>query len=258
MTVTRAEAKLASGTLHYTALGEGRPLLYLHSAGGPIVSPFLQELAKTHRIFAPTAPGFDGTPVVDKVKGIPGLADFYAEFVQTVIGSACDVMGHSFGGWTALWFAIRHPKLVEQLVLEAPAGLRFGMSAGPPPEPAEIRRMLYAHPDKAAALMKPPEVGAANMQAFARYHENIQVDEELQARLPQIGGRTLIIMGTKEELIPAKAAYVMKEKIPASHLSYVYDAAHSVETDQPENMLRLVKAFLERGDAFIVNFGDAA
>ena len=34
MTATRAEAKLRTGTLPYMVLGEGRPLLYLHAAGG--------------------------------------------------------------------------------------------------------------------------------------------------------------------------------------------------------------------------------
>jgi len=167
-------------------------------------------------------------------------------------------MGHSFGGWTALWLAIKQPQAVEQLVLEAPAGLRYGAVAGPPPDPAEVRRRLYAHPEKAEGLIKPPEVAAANMQAFARYNGGIFVDEALLARLPDIHMRTLIVMATKDELVPAKTGHVLKEKIAASHLTYIYDAAHAIEIDQPEHMLRLVKAFLERGEAYIVNLGGAA
>jgi pimeloyl-ACP methyl ester carboxylesterase len=256
MTPTRAEAKLSSGTLPYFTFGEGRPLLYLHAAGGPQVSPFLEGLAKTHRIYMPIAPGFEGTPFLDKVKSVPDIADLYGEFASKVIGSSCDAMGHSFGGWTALWLTVKHPQAIEQLVLEAPAGLRFGMTAGPPPDPAAVRRLLYVYPEKAAALAKAPEVAAANGAAFGRYNQNIMVDEPLLARLPDIKVRTLIILANKDALVPVKTGHVLKEKIPASHLTYIYDAAHAIEIDQPERMLRLVKAFLERGEAYIVNFGE--
>jgi pimeloyl-ACP methyl ester carboxylesterase len=258
MTATRAEAKLKSGTLPYLVLGEGRPLLYLHAAGGPVISPMLEKLAASHRIYAPIAPGFEGTPAHDSVKGIPGLADLYAEFIDSVIKAPCDAMGHSFGGWTALWIALKRPDLIDQLVLEAPGGLRFGATPAPPPSPDEVMRRLYVYPEKAKGFLKTPEMSAANMKAFGRYNEGILVDEALAARLPEIKARTLIVLASKDMMIPAKTGQVLKEKIPSSHLTYMYDAAHAIEIDQPERMLRLVKSFLERGEAYIVNFGDAA
>jgi hypothetical protein len=36
------------------------------------------------------------------------------------------------------------------------------------------------------------------------------------------------------------------------------EAAHAIEVDQPERLLRLVNAFRDRGEAYIVNFGDEA
>lgn len=258
MAADRNEVNLSSGPLSYFTVGSGRPLLYLHSAGGPAITPFIEGLADKHRVVMPIAPGFDGTPQHDKIASIEALAGLYAEFAAKVIGAPYDVMGHSFGGWVALWLVIKQPQTVEQLVLEAPAGLRYGAVAGPPPDPAEVRRRLYAYPQKAEPFIKPPDVGAANMQAFGRYNRGIFVDEALLARLPDIHVRTLIVMATKDEMIPAKTGHVLKEKIPASHLTYIYDAAHAIEIDQPEHMLRLVKAFLERGEAYIVNFGGAA
>jgi pimeloyl-ACP methyl ester carboxylesterase len=258
MSVNRLNAALSTGILPYWVIGEGRPLLYLHAAGGPQISPFLEGLARSHRVLMPIAPGFEGTPVNPAVKTVPDLAGLYAEFAQAVVGTPCDVMGHSFGGWAALWLAISHPDRVDQLVLEAPAGLRFGAASGPPRSPEELRRKLYAYPDKAKGLVKAPNVMAANAEAFARYHGGILVDEALLAGLPQIKARTLIVMASKDEMIPAKAGHVLKEQIHASHLTYIYDAAHAIEVDQPERLLRLVKAFLERGEAYIVNFGDEA
>jgi pimeloyl-ACP methyl ester carboxylesterase len=258
MTARRQEVKLSSGPLTYTVLGEGHPLLYLHAAGGPMISPFLTELAKTHRVYAPTAPGFEGTPAHDSVASIRALADLYAEFAGAVIKAPCDVMGHSFGGWTALWLAVDHPGHVEQVVLEAPGGLRFGAKPSPPLDPVAARKILYAYPDKATALFKSPEVAAANGKMFGRYNNGMLVDEELAARLPDIKARTLILMGSKEKMIPEKTGHVLKEKIPLSHLAYIYDAAHAIEVDQPERTLEIVKAFLERGEAYIVNLGNPA
>ncbi len=93
------------------------------------------------------------------------------------------------------------------------------------------------------------------MQAFGRYNGGVMVDEQLLTRLSEVKPRTLIVMAPKDELIPATTGHVLKEKIPLSHLTYMYDAAHGIENDQPERMLRLVTSFLERGEAFIVNTG---
>ena len=125
-------------------------------------------------------------------------------------------------------------------------------------DPAEARKILYAYPDKARDLFKTPEVASANGKMSGRYNNGILVDEDLLARLPEIKARTLILMGSKEKMIPAKTGQVLKEKIRSSHLAYIYDAAHAIEVDQPERTLRIVKAFLERGESYIVNFGETA
>jgi hypothetical protein len=88
----RTEIKLSSGTLPYAEFGEGRPLLYLHAAGGPQISRFLENLAKTHRVYMPTAPGFEGAPVHDTVRNMPDLAKLYGEFADKVIKAPCDAV----------------------------------------------------------------------------------------------------------------------------------------------------------------------
>jgi pimeloyl-ACP methyl ester carboxylesterase len=155
----------------------------------------------------------------------------------------------------ALWLALSHPDCVDHLVLEAPSGLRFG-AAPTPRNPDELRRKLYGYPEKAKPFLKSPEIANANAEAFARYQAGTLVDEALLARLSELKARTLIVLAGRDELIPARAGQVLKQHIPFSHLAYIYDAAHGIEVDQPERLLRLVKAYLERGEAYIVNFGD--
>ena len=102
----------------YFVLGDGRPLLYLHAAGGPQFTPFLEGLAQTHRVFCTDRSGFEGTAQHPGIETVPQLAGLAAEFAQKVIGQACDIIGHSFGGWVALWLALSHPDCVDHLVLE--------------------------------------------------------------------------------------------------------------------------------------------
>ena len=258
MPFERKEIALKSGPLPYLVAGDGPALLYLHPAGGPMQTKFLLGLAAAHRVFVPIMPGFDRTPARAGVATIPDLSGLAAEFAQKAIGKPSDVIGASFGGWIALWLAIRHPEQVEQLVLEAPAGLAFGVD----PKtfsPEEARRKLFLHPEKAAGLAPAPEVAAANGEAFRRYGKGALVDQDLADRVHGIKARTLVLMATADALIPAATGHFLMSRIPACHLAYIYGAAHALEVDQPEATLRLVRAFLERGDAYVVNFGrDAA
>lgn len=243
---------LSTGPLRVATAGEGRPLLHLHSAAGPRVSPVVERLTRRHRVIAPTAPGFDGTAPHPAVTSFETLADLYAEYIEKHIGEACDVVGESFGGRTALWLAARHPRLVDHLVLEGPAGFRHPSKDWPAADPAVRERMLYARPDRAPKESRTAEQQAANNAASARYANGVIWDKTLEAKLPNITARTLIVMGEQERVIPIEAGHLLKARIPHSHLTYVFGAAHAVEFDQPDLVGRLVADFLERGESFIV------
>ncbi len=71
MSANQMDARLSTGVLPYWVLGDGRPLLYLHAAGGPQITPFLED----HRVVVPIAPGFEGTSVHPAIRTGPDLAD---------------------------------------------------------------------------------------------------------------------------------------------------------------------------------------
>ncbi len=252
------DVTLSAGPLRVREAGEGRPLLHLHSAAGPRVSPVVSALTKRHRVIAPIAPGFDGTPALQSAKDFPALADIYAEFIQQNIGGDCDVVGESFGGRLALWLAVRHPALVDHLVLEGPAGFRQPTRDWPASDPTARDRMLYAVPERAPRETRTAVQQAGNRMAADGYAGGVTYDEALASRLPEIKSRTLIIMGHKERVIPIEAGHLLKSRIPQSHLTYVFGAAHAVEFDQPDLVGRLIADFLERGESFIVRESDVA
>jgi pimeloyl-ACP methyl ester carboxylesterase len=244
--------ELDSGRVTYLKGGEGRPILHLHPASGPRVTPATQMLARRHTFYMPTVPGWNGTPRHTAVASMVGLADLAAKFIRTVIGGPCDVVAESFGGWQAMWLAVRYPDLIGQLVLQAPAGLRTEGTGGLPADPEARRRKLYAVAERAPAETHPPELLAENQRMYAHYSGGITLDKALQEALPRITARTLILFGTLDEVVPLDAARRLTAGIPQSRLSYVWGAAHVPEYDQPERTARLIGAFMEHGEGFLV------
>jgi pimeloyl-ACP methyl ester carboxylesterase len=209
-------------------------------------------LARRHTYFIPTAPGFNGTPEHAAVVSMPDLADLAAKFIRTIIGGSCDVVAESFGGWQALWLAVRHPDLVQQVVLQAPAGLRPAGTAPVPADPAEARRVLYAVPERAPAETRPPEVLAENVRQRNRYFGDISFDTALQAALPGIKARTLILFGTADKVVPIETARHLTAGVPQARLTYIWGAGHVPEYDQPASTARVIGAFMELGEGYLV------
>jgi pimeloyl-ACP methyl ester carboxylesterase len=263
MTFTKSELKLPSGTLTCHVGGTGRPVLYLHSAGGVRISSALETLAKSFRLYMPVMPGFDGTPENPKLRSMADLANVAAEVIDAEIlkggdRGRCDVVGHSFGGWTAAWLAALHPAKVGQLVLHAAAGFRPEGVGGLVADPVKLRQMMFAHPENLPPEQKTPELLAKNRTMVHHYHGATAMDRDLLAKLGSIEAMTLILHGTKDGVIPLDSPRLLKEKIPRAFLMYVYDAAHAIDVDQPARFVNLVKDFFERGEAFIVNWKTGA
>jgi pimeloyl-ACP methyl ester carboxylesterase len=257
MDFTQQSAKLSTGNLTFHVAGSGRPLLYLHSAGGVRFTKPLAELAKVNQVFVPVMPGFDGTETHPGIATMRDLANLAAEFIATVIdGEAIDVIGHSFGGRAAAWLAVDHPKLVGELVLECPSGFRPPTVARPSDDPKVVHQQMFAHPEKLPANEKSPQQAAANRKAAAAYHKDVDYESELAERLRDIQSLTLVLAGTLDGRVPVEAGYLLCNRIPDCHLVYIYDAAHNIEVDQPDRFAIVVRSFLDRGKAFIVNWGE--
>lgn len=253
----KCTVSLSSGPVTYHVAGNGPPVLYFHSAGGIRYTYALDELAKDFRIYMFVAPGFDGTPPHDGVDTMPALADLASEFVETVIGERVDVIGQSFGGFLSVWFTVRHPDKVGVLVPQCPSGFRpKDKPPKPPGSPEEMRSRMYAHPERIPMGEKTSEQLAESRKWANFYHKSVGLDEELVSRLGEIKCHTLVLQGTKDGMMPPESGQLLKREIPRAKLLFVYDAGHNIEVDQPERFVALIRDFLSRGEAFIVNPGD--
>lgn len=119
--------------MYYEIHGSGRPLVLLHGGGSTIESTFgrvLPELAKTHQVIAIELQAHGHTKDIDRPLSFEQDADDVAALLEQLHIEKADVMGFSNGGTTALQIAIRHPKIVNKLVLASAVYKRDGMQPG--------------------------------------------------------------------------------------------------------------------------------
>src|SRR5437763_636404 len=155
--------------LRYLDSGSGsRAVVMLHGAGGLRQDEhvFNTLVDRGYRVIAPSMPGFDeSTP--GSTTSVVDTADVMAAFIGQVAGGPAAVVGESFGGNVASWVAIRHPEVVDRLVLAAPAGLfpdnapQLGKLS-----PQEISVLLFGRPPSQAPTPEQIERAGRNRANF--------------------------------------------------------------------------------------------
>lgn len=152
---SKGYAKVNALELYYEIHGEGPPLIMLHGGVDPseMFGAPLTEMAKTHKVVALHAQGHG----LSKDGPRPWSREAFADDVAGLMGhlgiKKASVMGYSSGALVALQTAIRHPHLVDKLiVISAPF-----RTDGCYPEVLEaFARMPSAAPTIAAAVSKSP------------------------------------------------------------------------------------------------------
>jgi pimeloyl-ACP methyl ester carboxylesterase len=196
--------------LYYEVRGTGRPLILLHGGLGAIemFGPNLPALAAGRQVIAVDLQGHGRTADIDRPIRPDLMADDIAALSRHLGLERADVMGYSLGGGVALHLAIRHPALVQRLVVVSTAFRRDGyypeilgmqaqvdasmaeamkqtpmyqLYAGIAPRPEDWPRLL----DKMGALMK--------------------VDYDVSNEIAGIRAPTLVVAGDADIFPPSHA-----------------------------------------------------
>jgi pimeloyl-ACP methyl ester carboxylesterase len=248
---TEAYVEADGFRIRYLEAGSGQPLVALHGAGGVHLTRAHDLLAERYRVIALEVPGFGSSAANERTQSYPELAHTLVSAVRQLGVERFNLWGTSFGGRVALWLAIGAPEVVEALVLEAPAAIVPEGSVRPPGTPEEMRRRLYAHPERQPVTPPPdPAVVAKQRNLVTRLPRPSR--EETEAKLSGLNVPTLVVFGTEDAMISPTMGRIYREKMPNCNFVLVYDAGHEVGADRPEAFASLVSDFLERREAFIV------
>lgn len=252
----RRKIDLPTGPVTYFVGGDGGPYLHMHGAGGLRVSRALQELTDTFRVYMPIIPGFDDMPFHEEVNSFPELADMFANFWLAEIKTPCPVSGHAMGGRLAIWYAILHGDKTQSAIIQCPSGLRPEGQVIMPF--SQYQKGVITHPEKVADENRSQAVIDANRDAGYHYHapgkgvidKTIFRDHSMVARLGEITCPTLILQGAVDAVLPPESVEFLATQLPGSHLVYVKDAGHLIDTDQPERWLNVIREFISQGREF--------
>jgi len=237
----------------------------------------IAELSKTCRVIALDLPGYGKSGKGD----YPYSMTFYAETVARLISNLgltkVVYVGHSMGGQIGITLALRHPEVVERLILVSPAGIeKFDRGEGTWLRNAltmdgitanseeNIRRNLAANFytwNDTWEWMVEERTRMAKAKDMKEFSYTVvkcvgaMLDEPTTGRLKDITQPTLIVYGKYDGLIPnpylhpgfpADVFSGGVRAIPRCTLHEVGDAGHMVHIEKPAEVNAAIRAFLER------------
>lgn len=243
---------VAGRTVEVLIKGRGRPLVYLHAGDGVEPSQgFIDRLARSFRVIAPSHPGFGGSPL-HGLRDVHDLAYHNLDLLESLKLEAPVVVGSSFGGWIAAEMAVRAPARLGSLVLIDAVGIKTG---GPLDRniadvfsftPEALNALSYKNPPP---MPLPADLAAArriatNRETFSRYAWSPTLyDPGLRRWLHRITTPTLVVWGAEDRIVAPDYGRSYAQGIPGAKFKLIDDAGHYPQHEQTEAVAKAVEDF---------------
>lgn len=266
---------LPSARVHYTAVGEGLPILLLHANPGDSrdFDAVIPALACRHRVLALDWPGYGGSAMPadpDRIS-VARLQHVLGEFVDALDLPPVLLIGNSVGGNVAARLAVQRPGRVRALVLVAPGGFtphnaltrafcswqgsRFALA------PRLFARMYLAgrtpttramH-ERATTLQATSGCKAINRALWRSF---ASAEADLRAVASGISCPVLLVFGTRDPVIPARRdGRVACACLPTARL-VTLPCGHAPFAEVPEAFLGAVTPFIDACENYGIQIRD--
>lgn len=262
---TRQRLKVADFDISYLKGGYdgGRPpVLYLHGlGGGGRWEAYHMALGTVALTFAPQLPGWpEGQPPAS-IRSVRDYASLMLEFLDTVGIDKAILMGHSIGGWIALYMATAHPERIARLILVDPMGLDV------PSAPSPTLGALDEEPFAKAVFGRLGLIATAQAYGFGAEWEHVRrgpeferqwkgrglvaslvqgpcADPELTHQVPTIAADTLLVWGRLDGIVPLPQGEALRAALPSARLDVIDRCGHLPMAEKPETFHRILYDFL--------------
>ncbi len=200
-------------------------------------------------------PGFGIIPSPPKPWGREDYIDWIFQKVKEKNWEKFNLLGHSFGGGLAVKMATNFSEKIDRLILCAPAIIkRKSIKTYLFYWLAFLGRRIFSLPG--LKTFYPQAQKLVYKLAGARDYyvadgimketmKKIGKEEDLEMVLERIKIPTLILWGKKDDVLPLKDAYRIKEKIKRSQLRVLPGARHSPHREAPEELSKILVSFLQ-------------
>ncbi len=246
-------------SLGYDVRGEasgGPPAVFVHGYGGrstgqETYGELLDALAKDFTVYALDLRGHGGSA---KATGwsLPQVADDVAAFVRTLELRHALYVGHSIGGFTGMFCAVRHPGIFAAMALIATASAEGGKHT--PPEVGQMYTEHEANADflkgaltsmyvrdadpsghVAAAMLVDREV---HRTFFAEYPDRVIIDQVGTIDVP-----VLALNGALDNVVPLVTQHVTAMSIPNCKEIVFTTEGHMLPLEAPLIVAREIVSF---------------
>jgi len=242
---------------------KGEPLLILHGWGSNSARwQRVKELIEKEgiEVLILDLPGFGITPSPEKPWGREDYINWIFQKIKEKNWDEFNLLGHSFGGGLAVKIAT-NPALfkkgggIEKLILCAPAIIkRKSIKAYLFYWVAFLGKKIFSLPG--FKLFYPFVQKLIYKLAGARDYyvadgmmketmKKIGKEEDLEMILEKIKIPTLILWGKRDDVLPLKDAFYIKEKIKDSQLKIIPKVRHSPHREAPEELAKILIQFIK-------------
>ncbi len=241
--------------MYYEIHGNGNPIVLIHGGGSTIETTFgrvLPLLAKRYKVIAVELQAHGHTKDREMPESFEQDADDVAALLTYLKIDQASIFGFSNGGNTAMQIGIRHPELVNKLIIASAFYKREGMIKGffDGMEDANLGNMPL-HLKEAYLQIENDSIGLQRM--FDRDRTRmLQFKDWKDADLHSIKAPSLLIVGDKD-VVTTEHTVEMSRRIPnaellilpADHGSYIAEGMTPMNKIV-ELTLAVIAEFLEK------------
>ena len=197
--------------LYYEITGEGSPLILLHGGYGMTATfaELLPAFSADHQVIAVDLQGHGRTADIDRPLRFESMADDIAALIAHLGLTRVNLLGYSLGGAVALQTAIRHPDVVERLIVISSPFKRAAWHnehlTGMDQMGAETGEFMKQTPLYGAYTQIAPRPGDwANL--WAKMGDLLRQEYDWSADVAGLTMPTLLIFGDADGISPLHAA----------------------------------------------------
>ena len=220
--------------LYYEEKGSGFPLILLHGNGEDhtYFASQVRFFSGRYRVIAPDTRGHGKSPRGDGEFTLSRFADDLYDFMKMIGIEKAHILGFSDGANIAMIFALRHPEMIEKLILNggnlSPAGIRKSVQL-----PIEIGYRI------AGAFAEKSMSAAENAEMLGLMVNEPHIEP---GQLAAITAPTLVIAGTRD-MVKRSHTELIAASLPDSRLVLI-KGDHFISNRKPDMFNEAVRAFL--------------
>lgn len=241
-----------------------RPLVLIHGLGarGEDWAALIPGLASQgFHVYVPDLLGYGRSAHPDVDYSIALQEQTVVAFMDAVHVGQAEVGGWSMGGWVALKLAADHPERVDRLMLYDSAGIYFPATFGPelfvPTDRAGLAKLISTLTPRPPKLPEFVERDALRELARNRWVIERSVAamvngrDLMDFRLHLIRQPTLVVWGSRDDLIPLPVGEAIHRGIAGSELAVVDGCGHMAPLECPEPVRAVTIDFLRAEPASV-------